>query len=146
MLVKNFMTREVVTVLPETGVEEAYRLMERHNIRRLPVVEEDGTLIGIVTETDVRQVLVPWRSSIKRRKEKKFYYLARDEIVEDIMTSEVITIKPNNSITEVARLLHEHKFGGIPVVDDDGKVIGIVTSIDLIALLIDKMEDTGQPS
>jgi CBS domain-containing protein len=146
MLVKDLMIKEVVTVTPETGVEEAYRIMERHDIRRLPVVEEDGTLIGIVTETDARQVLVPWRSSIKKRREKEFYYLARDETVEDIMTSDVITIKPNNRITEVARLLHEHKFGGLPVVDDDGRVIGIVTTIDLITLLIDKMEDTGQPS
>lgn len=138
MLVKDLMTTEVITISPEAPVEEAYGLMKKHDIRRLPVVGLEGTLLGIVTDRDVRQVLIPWRSTI-RRGEKDFYYLAGDKDVEDIMTREVITIGPEARVTEAARILHQHKFGGLPVVDQAGKVIGILTAVDLLSLLINKI-------
>jgi len=142
MLAMNLMTRDVITVPLETGVEEAHELMKAYNIRRLPVVDSEGGLMGIVTDRDVRHVLIPWRSS-KKGSQKEFYYLARDETVEEIMTTEVITIHPHTSVAEAARLIHQNKFGGLPVVDDEGLVVGIITAIDLIALLIEQMESNS---
>ncbi|MFQ5893711.1 MAG: CBS domain-containing protein, partial [Nitrospinota bacterium] len=60
MFVKDHMTTTVITASGETDVEEAYGLMQQNGIRRLPVVDSAGTLIGIVTDRDVRQVLIPW--------------------------------------------------------------------------------------
>lgn len=140
MLVKDIMITDVVTINPEDSVEEAYKAMKVHNIRRLPVVDIEGTLLGIVSDRDVRQVLVPWRSTV-RQQEREFYFLARDHDVEDIMTTEVVAINPETTVAEAARLLHEYKFGGLPVVDEDRKVIGILTAIDLLGLLMEQMAE-----
>lgn len=142
MLAKDIMTTEVLTVPPETSAEEAYNLMKTNNIRSLPVVDPDEGLVGIVTDRDVRQVIIPWRTRHERRG-REFYYLARDTDVEDIMTQEVVTITPETSVAEAARLIYQHKFGGLPVVDQEGEVVGIITTIDLIGLLIRKMDAKG---
>ncbi len=143
MLIKDRMTTKVVTVSPDTDVEQAYNLMKTHGIRRLPVVDEEGTLIGIVTDRDVRQVLIPWKSS---KKDKEFYYLASEVPVSDVMTEDVITIRPHTDVAEAARIIYKHKIGGLPVVDEHRKVVGIITEMDLLAMFIEIMGIIGASS
>jgi acetoin utilization protein AcuB len=143
MLVKDRMTTKVITVPPETDVEEAYHLMKKHGIRRLPVVDPDGCLIGIVTDRDLRQVLIPWKSS---QKDKEFYYLASEVPVRDVMTDNVLTISPHTDVADAARIIYKHKIGGLPVIDEDRKVVGIITEMDLLAMFIEIMGIIGASS
>ena len=78
MQVKDRMTTNVITASLKTDVEEAYLLMKTHSIRGLPVVDEEGTLLGIVTDRDTRQMLIPWKSS---KEEREFYYFASEVTV-----------------------------------------------------------------
>ena len=143
MLVRDRMTTNVVTTSPDTDVEKAFELMKSRNIRRLPVVDAEGTLIGIVTDRDVRGVLIPWKSS---KEEREFYYFASEVRVKEIMTSDVVTVSPEADIAEVARLIHAHKIGGLPVVEDGNKVVGIITAMDILAMFIEIMGIIGASS
>lgn len=158
MLVKDGMTTYVLTVSPETNLEEAYDLLEKHGIRRFPVVGQEGTLIGVVSISDIKMVLVPlWRGRplpsplkqgrLKPKSSKKSgkngqeieYHLPSELTVADVMTEEVFTIHPFQNVAEAARLIHRHKIGGLPVVDEQGKVVGVITAMDLFEIFIKVM-------
>lgn len=140
MLTKDRMTVKVITISADTDVEEAYGLMKKHGFRRLPVVEKDGTLVGLVTDRDLRQVLIPWKSS---KKDKEFYYLASEVPVSNVMTTDLITIRPHTDVAEAARLIYKHKIGGLPVVDEDFKLVGIITETDILEMFIEVMGIIG---
>ncbi len=139
---RDIMTRDVVTIPPETSVEEAAEIMSEHEISGLPVVENDK-LLGIVTEKDlimkkkrlnspgyinILDGIIYLESPRKFREEfKKF--IAVD--VQDLMTKRVITVDPDTSIDEIATLMVEKDINRIPVIEDD-KLIGIVTRADVI--------------
>ena len=154
MRTSNRMTVNVVTVSPETEVEFAYRLMKHLDIRNLPVVDQDGVLVGIVTDRDFRQVLVPtWMdkplSSRLRlagdeeqpsKINKESYRAPEDVTVAEVMTGDVIAVHPDTDMYEAIGIIYEHKFGALPVVDDERKVVGILTRTDLIAMLFEMMQ------
>lgn len=154
MRTSNRMTVNVVTVSPETEVEFAYRLMKHLDIRNLPVVDQDGVLVGIVTDRDFRQVLIPtWMdkplSSRLRlagdeeqpsKINKESYRAPEDVTVAEVMTGDVIAVHPDTDMYEAIGIIYEHKFGALPVVDDERKVVGILTRTDLIAMLFEMMQ------
>ena len=154
MRTSNRMTVNVVTVSPETEVEFAYRLMKHLDIRNLPVVDQGGVLVGIVTDRDSRQVLVPmWMdkplSSRLRlagdeeqpsKINKESYRAPEDVTVAEVMTGDVIAVHPDTDMYEAIGIIYEHKFGALPVVDDERKVVGILTRTDLIAMLFEMMQ------
>ncbi len=135
-LVKNWMTREVVTVDPLTAVPDAHKLMTDNTIRRLPVIKK-GRLVGIITRGDVREAepsdattLSIWEIN---------YLLSRLKI-EKIMTRKPITISPEATIGEAARLMLEHKISGLPVVENDDRIIGIITESDIFRLVVQEWD------
>jgi acetoin utilization protein AcuB len=117
--------------------------MREHGFRRLPVVE-DGTLIGIVTDRDLRQAT---NSPLVLRERWYSEFLLEAIKVRSCMTPDPITVVPTTPVLDTARLLRQHKIGGLPVVDADGSgcVVGMVTVTDmldcLIQLLTHKEED-----
>jgi acetoin utilization protein AcuB len=126
MLVKNWMTRNPITVETEMGVKTAFLLLKKHRIRQLPVVEE-GVLIGIVTDRDFRKPEFPdsffsW---------DEVYKLEDRFRVGDIMTMEVINVTEDTPIEEAASLLLKHKINGLPVISEDGRLSGIITTSDI---------------
>jgi CBS domain-containing protein len=134
-LVKDWMTPEPVTIGPDTTLPEAARLMKECRIRRLPVVE-NGRLVGIVTMGDVREASPSAATSLSIY---ELNYLISRLSVREIMTHDPIAIAPDTSIEAAARLMLEHKIGGLPVVDGD-KVVGIITESDIFRLLVNEGE------
>lgn len=131
-IVGRWMSSPAITV-PETMVlPEARQLMEDRKIRRLPVVNNAGELVGIVTERDIIRI------SDVRSKDIREYNL-RHRIatlpIGDIMSREVETVTPDTRIIEVAQLLLERRIGGVPVVEGR-RVIGVITESDLFRLII----------
>ncbi|MDX1520939.1 MAG: CBS domain-containing protein [Anaerolineae bacterium] len=140
-LVKNWMTRDVVTITPDTSLPETHRLMTDYHIRRIPVVH-DGTLVGIVTLGDVREAEPSDATSLSIW---EMNYLLSKLKIESVMTKNPITISPYATISEAAWTMLEYKVSGLPVVNEDRKVIGIITESDIFRLVVqqwDKMETT----
>lgn len=131
-LVKDWMTRNVVTISPDTTLPEAHRLMTDKGIRRLPVVEH-GRLVGIVTRGDVRGAEPSGATSLSIWEVN--YLLAKLKVGE-IMTVQPATIAPDDTIGEAARLMLEKKISGLPVVDAEGKIQGIITESDIFRLVM----------
>ena len=121
------MTREVVTVGPEAGVGEAWGLCREWNIRHLPVVE-GGKLVGIVSDRDLRDISPPRDTPDQ---ENTLGYVR----VRDIMTPDVITAHPLDTIEHAARVIYDRHFNCLPVVGD-GELAGIITSSDLVRTLV----------
>jgi CBS-domain-containing membrane protein len=140
---RDIMTKEVVTINPEASIADLARLLETLRISGAPVVEQDGRLVGIVTQTDLvkrsRDLKLPpainildlhmfleTPSGFKRRLEKML-----GDTVKEVMTPEPITIPPDMPVKEIAALMDHKKVHTLPVVDQ-GKLVGIVGKMDLI--------------
>jgi CBS domain-containing protein len=131
-LVKHWMTRDVITITPDTSLHEAHRLMTEKRIRRLPVIDH-GKLIGIVTLGDVRSAEPSAASTLSVWEMNNL--LAKLKVSE-IMTREPTTISQEATISTVAEIMLEKKFSCLPVVDETGKLVGIITESDIFRLVV----------
>ena len=134
MFVSKSMTRKVITVRPETSVIEARDLMKRHNIRHLPVVEEDAFLVGIITDRDVRSVLPAafYAKSDTHMEVGDFSGIK----VREAMTSDPRTVSPEDTIEDVLVQIQTMRVGAFPVVDRQGKLQGLISVRDLLRAFI----------
>ncbi|MGO9379997.1 MAG: CBS domain-containing protein [Dissulfurispiraceae bacterium] len=134
MFIDKSMTRKVITISKDAGLDEAKRKMEDNNIRHLPVVEEDSTLIGIITDRDIRSAL-PSVFSLCVNDPAEIQHIAALK-VEDAMTKNPITVSPMNTLEDALMMMHKMRKGAFPVVDQQGKLKGIITTRDLIRAFI----------
>ncbi|HXE73054.1 MAG TPA: CBS domain-containing protein [Candidatus Nitrosotenuis sp.] len=133
MKVADYMTRELVTVRPDTSFLEAGRLMRKNRIRRLPVVDEQGHLVGIVTDRDIRSHRPSEATSLDVW---ELHELIDRLKVRDVMKRSVVTVTPETPIEDAAVLMRHEKVGGLPVVEG-GKPVGIITESDLFDAFTD---------
>jgi len=133
MLVQEWMTKEVLTITLETSMMKASRLMKDKNIRRLPVVDENMCVIGIVSDRDIKEASPSKATTLDMH---ELYYLLSELKIKDIMTKSPICAEPNDSVESVALVMMERNFGGMPVVDKDRKVVGIITESDIFRVLV----------
>ena len=117
MLVRDRMSRKVISVQRQDPIAAARALMQKHGVRQFPVVQ-DERLVGIVTDRDLRSAP------------------ASAKIVSEVMTSKPTTVGPDVAVDEAARLLRTHKIGALPVVDN-GKLIGILAGSDVLDAFVD---------
>jgi acetoin utilization protein AcuB len=136
------MTRKVITVDPDKTVFDAQDLMAQNKIRHLPVVDANQKLIGIVTDRDIRSAL-PY-NFIKDACSPE----QREEIcaltVKDIMTRDPISISPTYTIQDALLMIQNSRVGALPVVDDEGKLSGILSVRDLLRAFINVL-GIGEP-
>ena len=136
MFVAKRMTANPVTITPKRTVADAFELMRSHKFRRLPVVDEQGKLLGIVTDRDLREVSPSPATALSIF---ELNYLLAKMQVKDIMKTAVITIREDATLEEAALLMYTHKFGGLVVVDAAEKVVGIITETDIFKSFVDVM-------
>lgn len=127
MQVSEWMTPTPVTVGPSTPVSKAHELMLHRRIRHLPVVE-DGRLIGIITDRDVRTAQPSPATSLAVR---EILYLLERLTVRALMTRPVITVAPHEPLATAVRLMLENRIGGLPVMTGE-RLVGILTEVDLL--------------
>jgi CBS domain-containing protein len=132
-VVNVWMTKNVVTANANTTLPEAHEIMMDNNIRRLPIVEKDGRLSGIVTLGDVRGAQPSEATSLSVW---EMNYLLASLKLNKIMTPNPLTIGPDATIGEAARLMLENKISGLPVVDAKGKLLGIITESDIFSMVV----------
>jgi acetoin utilization protein AcuB len=132
--VEERMTAAPATVRWTAKVAEAARLMREGRMRHLPVVDDGNRLVGIVTDRDLRQVILDPR--LRERVGTTLADRLTGLTVQDIMTWTVITVRPEADIRHAARLLHQRKIGALPVVKND-RLVGILTETDVIRAFAD---------
>ncbi len=131
-LVRDWMTHDLVIIAPSMTAIEAGRLMTEQGVRRLPVVA-DGRLVGIVTLGDIRSARAAPASGLDLW---ELNYRLTQLPVSEIMSSDTVTIGPDETIGEAAALLLDKKIGGLPVVDAQGALCGILTESDVFRLVV----------
>ena len=142
MFVSRSMTRKVITVDPDKTVFEAQELMANNHIRHLPVIDQDQKLIGIVTDRDIRSAL-PYnfiKDSCSPEQREEICSLT----VKDIMAADPITVSPTYTIQDALLMIQKSKVGALPVVEDDGKLSGILSVRDLLRAFINVL-GIGEP-
>lgn len=140
MQVAERMRTAVILVRPADSVRTALKLLGERQIRHLPVVE-DGKLVGIVTDRDIRLVF-PSAVTADNKEQDPFDALEKVS-VDQIMTKRVLTVTPETSIVDAARLLLERRIGGLPVVQGD-LLVGIITKTDILAAFVEIMQKRPQ--
>jgi acetoin utilization protein AcuB len=133
MLIANWMTKDVITLTPETSMMKASKLMKEKRISRIPVVDDKGVLLGIVSDRDVKDASPSKATTLDMH---ELYYLLSEIKLKDIMTKKVVTLRPGDTVEQAAVLLLENNIGGMPVVDEANKVVGVVTDSDIFKVLI----------
>ena len=133
MLVRNWMTADVVTVTPDTSLLKIGKLLRDHNVRRLPVVDDRGRLKGIVSDRDVRDASPSKATTLDMY---EMHYLLAEIKASAIMTPKPITVKPTDTVENAAMLMLDNKVGGLPVVDDAGDLVGIISDHDVFKALV----------
>lgn len=123
MLVRDYMTRRVITLAPDTEIMKAMHVMDRHDIANAPVVDAQGRLVGILSDRDcIRGVL------------QGAYHAEFAGLVQDFMTSDVVTASPDESLVEATRHLIDLPYRLFPVLEN-GALVGVISRRDVIAAL-----------
>jgi len=133
MLVEERMTSPAITIGPDVGVQEALAMMHRDRVRRYPVVDGHGNLLGIVSEKDLLNASPSEATTLSVW---EINYLLSKLTIDKVMTKKVITITRDTPIEEAARIMADNKVGGLPVVDGH-KVVGIVTETNLFHIFLE---------
>jgi acetoin utilization protein AcuB len=135
LLVKDSMTREIVTLAPDETVGTALALCRERRIRHLPVLTE-GKLVGIVSDRDLR-------SATPAFGDQERAVALQEILVEDVMTSDVVSVLPDDPIEQAANTMRERRIGSLPVVES-GELVGIITSSDVMSALVYWLAPTSQ--
>src|SRR3990172_5348498 len=121
MFVTRRMRRDVITVAPSSTLQEARRLMREHNVRQLPVTGKENELIGVLSDRDIREEMLA------------------NPPVEKVMPRKVVTATIDDSLEDAIVLLHDFRVNSLPVVDDKGRVAGIITRTDILQAFIEAL-------
>ena len=132
MLVKNWMSKNVITVDEKDSMEDAMKNLKKHDIRMLPVMKK-GKLVGIITDRDLKKASASDATTLEVH---ELLYLLTKIQVKEIMTRDVITVPPDYTVEETAQVLQKNRISGAPVVDDSGQLVGTITQTDLFRVLI----------
>ncbi|NQU95882.1 MAG: CBS domain-containing protein [Candidatus Omnitrophica bacterium] len=142
MKVKDIMTKDVIKISPSIGIREIYNIFREKNVGGVPVVDNDNKLLGLITKTELLDVLIPDYFGMVTdflfiddfgALEEKLESLPSLElfIAEDLMISGLISIKENASLMKAPVLMNKYNIRRLPVVDADNRLVGIVTRMDV---------------
>lgn len=133
MLVGERMSSPVITIHPEMPMQDALNLMHQEHVRRFPVVNKRGNLVGIISERDLLHASPSDATSLSIW---EINYLLSKIIVKDIMTRDVITICEDTPLEDAARIMADNKIGGLPILRE-GNLVGIITETDLFKIFLE---------
>jgi acetoin utilization protein AcuB len=127
------MSHPVITIHPDMPLQDALKLMNTENVRRFPVVDDKGKLVGVVSERDLLHASPSDATSLSVW---EVNYLLSKITVDGIMTRDVTTVSEDTPLEEAARVMADNKIGALPVVRDGG-VVGIITETDLFKVFLE---------
>lgn len=132
MQVGDLMTTELVTLTEDETLADAQRCMARGRIRHLPVTR-DGRLVGLITHRDLLAASFSIFAEVESNEQRRIFTTVP---VVEAMHRDVVTVKPDLGVSQAARILLENKYGCLPVVDEENRLLGIVTEADFLRLTV----------
>lgn len=132
MLVKNWMSKEVITVNVNDSMQDAITLLKEHDIRMLPVMKK-GKLVGIVTDRDLKRASASDATLLEIH---ELLYILNNLKVEEIMAKNPVTVPFDYTVEETAEVLLNNKISGAPVVDHEGQIVGTITQTDIFRAIL----------
>jgi acetoin utilization protein AcuB len=132
MYVGRIMHTDLITVSPTTSLEDASILVKKKKIDHLPVINDSGKLVGILSDRDLKRY---WASPATTLSNHELNYLLQQVIVEMIMITPVITITPNTTVERAALIMQENDINALPVMENN-ELVGIITSTDVMGVLL----------
>jgi CBS domain-containing protein len=136
-LVREWMTSPVISINQEDTLSHAHQLMKEKSIRRLPIMDKHDRLVGIITIGDVREASPSDATTLSIW---ELNYLWAQLTVKKVMTRDVETVHEDTSIVDVAELMLDKKISGLPVIDEDNRVIGMITESDIFRMIVKSRE------
>lgn len=137
MKVTRVMTQKLITASADEGVRSAFFKMRRNRVRHLPIVDDQMHLLGIVSDRDLRRP--DW---VDEAPDIAHVYDLDDHMeLGDLMTTNVMTVYTYDRLQKAARIMHQHRFGALPVLNKDEKLAGMLSAIDLIGVLDEMLDD-----
>jgi acetoin utilization protein AcuB len=134
--VSNYMSPRVLSIPPTMGIREAFFKMKEHAIRHLPIVDENNTLIGIISDRELRRP--NWVDEAQDI--SHVYYLDNSMLVSDVMITNVHVVHTYDTLSKAVSLLLDNHIGAAPVLDKTGTLVGMLSSIDLLRALKDSID------
>ena len=134
MTIEYRMTRNPVTIGPEASIVEAKDIMKKNKVHRLPVLDGQKTLVGIISEKDILYASPSPASTLSIH---EMAYLLSKLTVRKLMTKDPVTVRKDIPVEEAARIMADEDLSSLPVVDEAGQLVGIVSKSDLFKILID---------
>lgn len=131
MQVGQIMTTEVIFLGPNDSMDKVQQIFKTHNIHHIPIIEEDK-VIGIISSTDYLKLLHGFTLFKTHKSEEYNDAIMRSLLVKEVMTKQVATINPEDTVEIAAGFFRENLFHALPVVDANGSLVGIITTFDLI--------------
>lgn len=128
MLAQDVMTRDPITLRADASLADAIDIFQTRDIRHLPIVDEGGNLVGMLSDRDIRDALAP----IHVGEDAKPRLSMR---IASLMSGGVISVEEDDDVEEIIDLMLEHKVGAVPIVSGDGDLVGIVSYLDLLRVM-----------
>ena len=132
MLIKDWMSKNVLTVDAKDALQKAVNVMKEHNVRLLPVMRE-GKLVGVISDRDVKRAST---ADAAYMEVQDVLYRSYKLKVEEVMSRDPVTVPDDFTVAEAADVLLQHKFSGLPVVDRKGQLVGIITQTDMFKVIV----------
>jgi len=145
MVVQDVMTTEVITVHKYESIVHVAHILSERNISGLPVVDKENKVIGIITQADILSILGvrrehTFKDLLKHMLGEPLPERKMGDIVGDIMVSPAFTVKPTANISEIAQIMDEKRIRRLPVVDNENRLIGIISRADILKAVIRKLQ------
>jgi acetoin utilization protein AcuB len=134
--VSNYMSPQVVSIPPSMGIREAFFKMKENGIRHLPIVDKNNSLIGIISDRELRRP--NWVDEAQDI--SHVYYLDNNMLVSDVMITNVFVVHTYDTLNKAVSLLLDNHIGAAPVLDKNGDLVGMLSAIDLLRALKDSID------
>ena len=129
--VSNFMTQKVLTAHPNDGIRHTFFRMREDDVRHFPVIDDDNKLVGIISDRDLRRP--EWVDEAPDL--SHIYNLDNDLTVKDLMSTNLVVAHTYESLHKVTKVLIEHRYGALPVLNKEDELVGILSATDLLQAL-----------
>lgn len=136
--VSEVMTTDLIKVKQDTILKEVKILFDKHNIHHIPVINDQGKFVGIISKTDLN-LLMDWGTKLELPSSlRRNTFLLTSNLAKDIMESNVMKLKPNDTLNRCVQIFRENYFRALPIVNDNDELEGIITTYDLMILAYSK--------
>jgi len=136
MTVADKMEKKLLTLRPDTSLKDAYKLMVDKNVRHILITDEGGGVLGIISDRDIKKFASPFAGSSLETDRDKATMLLK---VGSIMIKEIVSVKSDDSLKNCVSKMLDKNIHAIPVLDEGKKAVGIITSTDMLRLLVSKL-------